>query len=1020
MKPIKLTMNAFGSYASQQVLEFDKLGTSGIYLISGVTGAGKTTIFDAISFALYGVASGAKFKGDDSKGGGRNEYSTLRSDFIAGDDKKSKTFVELNFLCRNNHYTINRIIKKTGQDVTLTLPDGSAISGDRNVKPKISEIIGLDREQFAQIVMIAQNDFLRFLQSGTDERKKILRHIFGTEAFKDFQDLLKNRIKEENEKRNFILRDFDRHEVDVYKRDEQFNEWENQLKTHKINLAETESRIEKYDKQKQSLSAAKVAAEELYKRFASLTKCRHELEQHALKADETEELKKRIIRGEVALRNIKPLADEFKKAIANYDSAFSDLAKAKEQEVASKSELEEIKKSLDSLPPLNAAQDAFAKLSKEWDVAYTKLKTLTTLQTVCDTIITKQNFLAVTMSDLQTALDLLKNLPSLADYQANLDNIKNELDILGEKQAKLATYQKDLVIINNKQAELSNLQQEFTTVNSNFQKANEKFQSLEEAFLQNQAGIIADTLVEDSPCPVCGSLTHPYPAKLPNDSITEQDLKKAKSAKDKAGVAREAKSTECNVLKAEIETLSNSLINNVVHFIPDATLETMQITLSKLLESTESSSKIASEKKISTEKSLLKIKTQSETATSKRDDLTPKVASLKSEIDTLTNRFLQDFSEICHFVTWEDSSQELPKMISLAHNEMQNLSSKKDIEKNALEKLEKDRAELTKRETDAQTAEASARTLLAERTINEQKMLNLRDKTQSSYNTALQINKFADESEYNSALITEEDLAKLKNHLLDYEKKGEQLARDITRLKEEIANKEQPNPESIQNQLDTATTEHQILNDKRDEINKHIAKITDVFEELSKAALNFEKIEKNCADLKQLSDTANGKLDFETYAQQAYFERVVRAANLRLKLMSQNRYTLHRKTDSDDARKRAGLELEVLDAHTGKARTANSLSGGESFMASLSLALGLSDIVQQASGCIRLDAMFIDEGFGSLDTETLELAIRTLSEMAGKERIIGIVSHVTELRERIDKQVQIKKTPSGSQIFLDI
>jgi exonuclease SbcC len=172
--------------------------------------------------------------------------------------------------------------------------------------------------------------------------------------------------------------------------------------------------------------------------------------------------------------------------------------------------------------------------------------------------------------------------------------------------------------------------------------------------------------------------------------------------------------------------------------------------------------------------------------------------------------------------------------------------------------------------------------------------------------------------------------------------------------------------------------------------------------------------------VKQLADAANGKLDFETYAQMAYFERVLRAANLRLRIMSQNRYTLLRKTDSDDGRRRSGLEMEVMDSYTGKARSANSMSGGESFMASLSLALGLSDVVQQSAGGVRLDAMFIDEGFGTLDADVLELAIRTLSEMAGTNRIIGIISHVTELRERIDKQVQVEKTSAGSKIYLAV
>jgi exonuclease SbcC len=208
------------------------------------------------------------------------------------------------------------------------------------------------------------------------------------------------------------------------------------------------------------------------------------------------------------------------------------------------------------------------------------------------------------------------------------------------------------------------------------------------------------------------------------------------------------------------------------------------------------------------------------------------------------------------------------------------------------------------------------------------------------------------------------------------------------------------------------------LHAERDDAKLRLDNTLRVLTELKKSAAALVKIEIEYAALKSLSETANGKLDFETYAQTAYFERVLRAANLRLKMMSQNRYMLLRREESRDGRKRTGLEIEVADSFTGKSRSANSLSGGESFMASLSLALGLSDVVQQTAGGIHLEAMFIDEGFGSLDAEVLELSVRTLSEMAGGKRIIGIIPHVAELRERIDKQVRVEKTISGSKISL--
>lgn len=237
-------------------------------------------------------------------------------------------------------------------------------------------------------------------------------------------------------------------------------------------------------------------------------------------------------------------------------------------------------------------------------------------------------------------------------------------------------------------------------------------------------------------------------------------------------------------------------------------------------------------------------------------------------------------------------------------------------------------------------------------------------------------------------------------------------------MESETSNKDLPDLESLQRESERISNEFKALNEKRSEINIRLNKIENTRKELQRTAFDLEKVEKIYKAVKPLAEAANGRLDFETYMQMAYFERILKAANLRLRVMSKNQYTLLRKEASTDKRKSSGLELEVLDFHTGKKRPANGLSGGESFMASLSLALGLSDVVQQSAGGIRLDAMFIDEGFGTLDPNALELAMRTLSEMAGANRIVGIISHVSELRERIDKQVQVEKTTSGSRIRL--
>ena len=996
-------MSAFSSYPDEQTVDFTMLGDRGLYLIAGDTGAGKTTIFDAISFALFGKASGDE----------RGDYQMLRSDFA---DEKAKTFVEMDFIIGSRRYSIKRTIKKTGQDAFLILPDGTIMSGDRNIKPKIAQIVGLDREQFAQIVMIAQNDFQRFLQSGTDERLKIMRHIFGTETLKSFQERLKSRMKDESDKRQMVLHDFERYNVDVYKRDERFAEWESQIKTDKAELAKANKQLGIYDKKKQTLAADIAVAEELYKKFADLAKYRAEHESHTAKAEEMTAMGKRANRGEIALRKIKPLADEAQKAKANHDSAQADLKSAVSNEQVAKIEVERAAKTIESLPPLEEARNAFSTLSKEWENAANKLKSLTTLQTNRSDIVSKQATLAAAQTDLAATFDILRGLPPITEYQDVIDKTAVELSNEEEKLRSISILQSEHSVITGKKTLLAKEQATFESYCAVFNDANANCLEMEDAFLRSQAGILASNLSDGEPCPVCGSPEHPVPALLSDSNVTEAALKKAREAKNKAQVDRENQSSLCGAINAETETLIKRFVADLSKLIPDATFTTAAPTLRNMKDAAQAAISTLSEKKTNTERALSSLKAKTENATKKREQLTQRIAALQSETDTLTKRFLADFSIYVADADWELTETMLDKTLSQTQSALTELTARKKVDELALNKLANDWDTGVKRKTTAETAAESARTLVAERSINEQKLLRIRDDSRDTYIAALREYDFKDDAEYRATLITDKELSECRTRISNYEKLGDQLNRDIARLEAETEGKKAPDIQNLRAESAAIRAESDALNAKRDEINKRLSKTESALKELRVAAAEFEKVEKSYAAIKQLADAANGKLDFETYAQMAYFERVLHAANLRLQLMSQNRYTLHRKTDSFDGRKRSGLELEVLDAYTGKARSANSLSGGESFMASLSLALGLSDVVQQNAGGIRLDAMFIDEGFGSLDAEVLELAIRTLSEMAGTSRVIGIISHVTELRERIDKQLQIEKTASGSRI----
>ena len=1001
MRPVKLTMSAFGSYADVQEIDFSELGT--VYLITGETGSGKTTIFDAISFALFGKASGAA----------RDDYLMLRSDFA---HEKAKTYVELDFLSGESRYNIRRTIKKAGQDVSLILPDGLSISGERNIKTKITEIIGLDREQFSQIIMLAQNDFLRFLQNNTDERLKILRRIFGTESLRLFQEQLKSLVKRENENRALILRDFERHEVDVYKRDEIFAQWKLQIKSDKSKITDIEKELLVYDKQKQQLAAALAVAEELNKKFADLLVYRQLLSEHKTKADEIEKMKNCISRGEVSLYKVKPIYDDLQKTITNHVSAQTDLLNAQEQKTAADTELFNAIKHKESLPSFVDAQTAYNTLLKEWEIVSQSLKQLLALKTNYKEIARKQIVLNKTEEELAAVQDILENLPQISDCQAEFDNMTLELKDYNERLVLLLSLQKDFNIIVNKWLELEKEQAEFEKLHADFLNADRKHRELEEAFLRSQAGIIASSLTYGEPCPVCGSTNHPLPAVLSDDNVSEAKLIKAKEAKDNAGAKRETKASICSTLQTENETLSKRFISDISSIISDATITNP--LLSENIEKVQAAIKNTGDKIKLAEKSLNELKDRFNKSTIRRDELTPQAASLQGEIHTLAKRFINDLSEFIPDITWESSQTRLDELLLKTQNQENKLNLKKEADKKSLDILTADWDAATKRKINAESSVLSAATLVNERIVNEQKLLMLKNDTQSKYEISLSSHGFLNETDYKAALVTENELAAFKKQISDYEKSGEQLSYDIKRLEKETEDKKQPDIVNLRTKAETADSESKILSEKRDEINGRLNKTESALKELYHAAALFEKSEKSYADVKQLSDTANGKLDFETYAQMAYFERVLRAANIRLRIMSQNRYTLLRKTDRVNARSRFGLDMEVMDFYTGKTRSANSLSGGESFMASLSLALGLSDVVGQSAGGVRLDAMFIDEGFGTLDVDVLELAIRTLSEMAGTNKTIGIISHVTELRERIDKQIKVEKTSVGSKIYL--
>ena len=872
MRPIKITMSGFICFAKEQVIDFDKLGKNGIYLITGSTGAGKTTIFDAISYALYGEASGAS----------RDRPTKLRSEYLTNDEK---TFVNFEFESAGKVYKILREIKpqvnretkeitKLNEGVVLELPSGIIITKDKEVKAKIEEIVGLNKDQFSQIIMIAQNDFLRFLTSGTDNRVNILRHIFNTNHIKSLQERLKKLRNGADEALQLVKRDFESRGVNPYEREKALVDIKGWIEDWKKQLKLYNEGIKKQAVEEKKLAAEIAVAEGVSKLFRDLREVKLLELKHAEQKDGIEALKIKKERGEVALYKIKPVADKYDVQNRQRTAAVNGLAQATAEVDNVNKALQEVIAKISSFPNLEEVELAYLDLEKKHTEAVERLEKLVLLKTKSDELLERK---------------------------------------------------RNLVLV----------QEEVSRLHIDFELANKSTVALYERFIKSQAGFLAMQLKEGEPCFVCGSTKHPSLATIADESVNEQELNRLRSNESVAKKKLDAKSLECAGLIAEIKTLENEFKKSATKVVENKEIDFTEAIVSEI------------------------------------EELKLSVENLRSEIN---------------------------------------------LRKANLEKLKMDITNATKSQNNNTIALAAATALVEERNKQVVAIEQTFQESKKELDALLVQHKFSKIQEYQDAVLTDVEIAEISKLIVEYDEKGKQIKHDIQRLVSDTKDKQEPNIEILrvrERELENISNE---LREQHVELSSKIDQHNNLIKFLTETEKKFIVAEKRLLAVKGLSDVANGKLDFETYVQIAYFERILSAANLRLKSMSQGRYVLLRKSIKGDGRQKMGLEIDVFDAHTGRPRSTDSLSGGESFLASLSLALGLSDVVQQNAGSIHIDTMFIDEGFGSLDAETLDLSIRTLSDMAGANRSIGIISHVQEMQERIDKRIIVVKSQTGSSI----
>ena len=920
MRPLKITMSAFGPYAGEVTLDMQKLGKSGIYLITGDTGAGKTTVFDAISYALYGEASG-----------NYRENTTLRSKYASAD---TPTFVELEFEYNNEIYKINRNPEyprpnKRGEGFTkqraeakIFMPDNSVITNIKEVTAKVEEIIGINKNQFSQIAMIAQGDFRKLLNCETNERSKIFRKIFKTEPYHNieiklsslFNELKRNREKEKSGIEQYI----------------------NQLKCNENDTLSLElERAKSGDVLIEDV--IKLAGEIINKDTLEYTKTQKNIESineeiekinSNIKLYENQEAtKKAYAKASAKLEELKTKRNECEKA---YKSA--EAQRERLEDLTRKINL--INSKMPKYDELKSLENSISERTESFEKSNNLLK----LKQQEITLLEKE------IDEKSKALEEVKGADLLAQ---KLTVQKKEINKKAEALKELKT---EIDRCKTEQKNLKNAQSFAKSALDEYGALENEYNQIYIAFFNEQAGIIADELKDGEPCPVCGSTLHPNLARKSENAPSQADVESAqnlvKKAQEKADKARDTASalkSRFDEIAANVKSAAKKLFGTDDNIFDDY-----------------NSNINALKKEDDCTLALLKTANEKLDLYQKLDKEIPKIQekqkSLSDEISTLNTQKASDeafISENTKRVTSIKSELDF-ESADLAKDKLKEYTNLSNDIKNAIEKS-KNAFDDIKSKYDTQKG------------------------TKASLENALKEFK-----EIDLASLNEKSL-KLNEHKNDIDKTAKSLYSRI---------------ENNKSRVDDISKKRDILKGYDD---KYVW-------------------------LKALSETANGdisgkeKITLETFVQMTYFDSIIRKANIRLLTMSDGQYELVRRSDAETLKKNEGLALDVIDHFNASSRSVSTLSGGESFMASLCLALGLSDEIQSSNGGIKLDTMFVDEGFGSLDGEALDRALSALTSLSQGNRLVGIISHVDALCDRIDNKIVITKDRtigSNAQIICD-
>ena len=933
MRPLHLTMSAFGPYPGVVEVDFTKLGREGLYLVTGDTGAGKTTIFDAIEYALFGQPSGA-FRSD----------KMLRSDFATPD---VPTYVELTFEYHGEQYRVRRnpayeraSLRQKGKtaqqlaDAELWVPGRDLPYGKpKQVDPAIIELLGITREEFGQIVMIAQGDFRKLLAARTEERADIFRKLFGTAPYLQLQRNLDARRKE------------------LWGQVEDLRK-QSALYARQVRVADDDPRA--------AAIAGACDASATGAGTAALIDMLGDLVREG--QQRVEKLRERVDacnkQAETATAELdRARRDEARRT--QMEAARKELAQLEEQAEPAQRALDEQEARGEEREELGRRLAVEREALGRYDELEAARKELTAAQR------REQKAQAAAQRAEQEAHELAERLERARafteehhDATAELERARSAAKVVDELARACAQLEKA-------QAELTRLQAAYERARATFEREQDTAQRIEKAFLDGQAGVLASKLEQGKPCPVCGALDHPSPARCTDEIPSEDEYRAARQAAERAhGAAQEAASA-CQAARGVLDERERAV---------DA--------LAAPGESRKSA-------------------VQAQEASAAAQEAVRSAEWLVRQVDRART-----------------ACEELAEQARAAEAKREACASERDEAHATCAGLDERVAAVGKTLAHASRAEAqvSVKALASQVDALESALAQARRRrdeiAQAIGRTQARIETLAAQEAAGAPARSGTDSGQDGAQVAGVQASAAPGPADaIARAQEELAQ----------------------ARARRDEASAELSSAQADLSANQETLANLQRVERAGAGLSQrydevreLADAAGGNLTgkrritFETYLQGTYFDRMLRAANRRLALMTDGRYELMRRTSAANLGSKAGLDLDVFDHHTGKQRDAASLSGGESFKASLAMALGLSDIVQARSGGIELDAMFIDEGFGSLDQESLQLAIKTLGELSGGGKLVGIISHVEELKESIDRKIIVEHGRAGSTLRMEV